>query len=150
MATQKTSSSGINFKLSQEQEQLQSLARDFAKNEIRSVTAHHDHTGDFPLEVLNKAWELGLINTHIPEAYGGLGLGVLDGALLAEENAWGCTGISTAIEANTLAEAPVIVAGNEAQKKKYLGRMMEAPNPTRVRMSLRSVRAPTEKATSMS
>ena len=127
MATQKTSSSGINFKLSQEQEQLQSLARDFAKNEIRSVTAHHDHTGEFPLEVLNKAWELGLINTHIPEAYGGLGLGVLDGALLAEENAWGCTGISTAIEANTLAEAPLIVAGNDAQKKKYLGRMMEAP-----------------------
>jgi acyl-CoA dehydrogenase len=127
MATQKTSSSGINFKLSQEQEQLQSLARDFAKNEIRSVTAHHDQTGEFPLEVLNKAWSLGLINTHIPEAYGGLGLGVLDGALLAEENAWGCTGISTAIEANTLAEAPLIVAGNDAQKKKYLGRMMEAP-----------------------
>ena len=63
------------------------------------------------------------MNTHIPEAYGGMGLGVVDGVLMGEETAWGCTGVSTAIEANTLAEAPVIVAGSEAQKKKYLGRM---------------------------
>ena len=75
--------------------------------------------------VLRKAWELGLMNTHVPEEYGGSGLGVMDGVLIGEETAWGCTGISTAIEANTLAEAPVIVAGTDAQKKKYLGRMTE-------------------------
>ena len=115
----------VDFSLSQEQQQLRDLARDFARNEIRPVAAHHDHTGEFPVEVLRKAWDLGLMNTHIPENYGGLGLGTLDGAIIGEENAWGCTGISTAIEANTLAEAPVIVAGNEAQKKKYLGRMTE-------------------------
>ena len=65
------------------------------------------------------------MNTHIPEAYGGLGLGVVDGVIIGEETAWGCTGVSTAIEANTLAEAPVMVAGSEAQKKKYLGRMTD-------------------------
>ncbi|MBM4293103.1 MAG: acyl-CoA dehydrogenase, partial [Deltaproteobacteria bacterium] len=117
---------GVSFELSSEQRQLQSLARDFARNEIRPVTAHHDHTGEFPFETLRKAWDLGLMNTHIPAEYGGLGLGVFDGALLAEETAWGCTGVSTAIEANTLAEAPVIVAGSDAQKRKYLGRMTEA------------------------
>jgi acyl-CoA dehydrogenase len=54
-----------------------------------------------------------------------LGLGVLDCAILSEELAYGCTGIQTAAEANGLAEAPVILAGNDAQKKKYLGRMTE-------------------------
>ena len=119
------SKGGLNFALSDDQRDFQQLARDFARNEIRKVTAHHDHTGEFPLETLRKAWELGLVNTHIPESCGGLGLGVLEGVLIGEETAWGCTGVSTAIEANTLAEAPVIVAGNEAQKKKYLGRMTE-------------------------
>ncbi len=117
----------MNFGLTTEQEQLRQLARDFAKNEIRPVAAHHDETGEFPVEVLRKAWELGLMNTHIPEAYGGLGLGTFDGALIAEENAYGCSGIGTAIEANSLAEMPVIVAGSEEQKKKYLGRMSEEP-----------------------
>ncbi len=115
----------VDFKLSQEQQQLKQLAHDFAKNEIRPASAHHDATGEYPKAVLQKAWELGLMNTHVPEAYGGLGLGVLDGAIIGEEHAWGCSGISTAIEANTLAEAPVIVAGSDAQKKKYLGRMTE-------------------------
>ena len=118
-------SSGVSFKLSEDQEALQRAARSFARDKIRPVTAAHDHNGEFPMSVLKEAWELGFINTHIPEVYGGLGLGVLDGVILAEENAWGCTGISTIIEANTLAEAPVIVAGNEAQKQKYLGRMNE-------------------------
>ena len=113
----------IGFSLTQEQQQLKALAHDFAKNEIRPISAHHDETGEWPDKTLRKAWELGLMNTHIPEAYGGFGLGTLDGAILGEETAWGCTGISTAIEANSLAEMPVIVAGNEAQKKKYLGRM---------------------------
>ena len=115
----------IDFSLSQEQEQLRDLAQDFAKNEIRPMTAAHDRTGEFPADVLKKAWSLGLMNTHIPEAYGGLGLGTLEGCIMGEEMAWGCTGVSTAIEANTLAEAPVIVAGSEEQKKKYLGRMSE-------------------------
>ena len=113
----------MDFALSQEQEQLRDLAHDFSKNEIRPVSAHHDLTGEFPEDVLRKAWELGLMNTHVPEAYGGMGLGVVEGVIMGEETAWGCTGVSTAMEANTLAEAPVIVAGTEAQKKKYLGRM---------------------------
>lgn len=121
----KANSGGICFKLNDDQEALQRMARTFAKEKIRPISSHHDHSGEFPMAVLKEAWELGLINTHIPENYGGLGLGVLDGVVLAEENAWGCTGISTIIEANTLAEAPVIVAGTEEQKKKYLGRMNE-------------------------
>jgi acyl-CoA dehydrogenase len=115
----------IDFSLSDEQRALRDLAHDFALNEIRPVAAHHDQTGEFPREVVRKAWELGLLNTHIPQEYGGLGLGVLDGCLLAEENAWGCTGIGTAIEANGLAEAPLIVAGSDEQKRKWLAPMID-------------------------
>jgi len=110
----------LDFGLSEEQKQLRDLAHEFAANEIMPQAAQLDETGEFPLEICRKAWELGLMNTHIPEQYGGAGLGVLDGCLIAEETAWGCTGVGTAIEANTLAEGPVIVAGNEEQQKKWL------------------------------
>ncbi len=115
----------VDFKLSTEQQQLRDLAHNFAEKEMRPVTAHHDASGEFPKEVLRKAWSLGLMNVHIPESCGGMELGSLDGCIIGEELMWGCTGIGTAIEANSLAQAPIVVAGTEAQKKKYLGRMMD-------------------------
>ncbi len=117
----------IDFSLSDEQKQLQELARKFTKEEVIPKAAHHDEKGEFPREIVTKAWELGLVNTHIPQEYGGLGLGVLDGCITTEELAYGCTGIATAIEANTLAAAPLMVAGNEEQKKEFLGRLTAEP-----------------------
>lgn len=117
----------IDFTLSDEQKQLQDLARKFAKEEIIPRAAHHDETGEYPHEIVKKAWELGLMNTHIPAEYGGLGLGILDGCIITEELAYGCTGISTAMEANTLASAPVLVAGSDEQKKEFLGRLTAEP-----------------------
>lgn len=110
----------IDFRPSDDQEQFRALAREFARKEIAPRARHHDETGEYPMEICRKAWELGLMNTHIPADYGGLGLGVLEGCLIAEEIAWGCTGIGTAMEANTLAQCPVIVAGTEEQKRKWL------------------------------
>jgi len=118
---------GISFGLTEDQKNFQDLARNFTAQEITPKAAHHDQTGEYPTEIIKKAWEIGLVNTHIPEAYGGLGLGVLDSAIITEELAYGCTGIQTAIEANGLAEAPVVLAANDAQKKKYFGRMTEEP-----------------------
>jgi acyl-CoA dehydrogenase len=115
----------IDFSLSDEQRQLRDLAREFSRNEIVPVAAQYDQTEEFPEEVCRKAWELGLMNTHIPVEYGGPGLGVLEGCLIAEEIGAGCTGIGTTMEGNTLAEAPVIVAGNEDQKKRFLTPMVE-------------------------
>jgi acyl-CoA dehydrogenase len=115
----------IDFSLSEEQQQLRALAHEFAEKEIVPKAAHHDQTGEFPRDICKKAWELGLMNTHIPAEYGGAGLGVLDGCLLAEEIAWGCTGIGTAMEANTLAEGPIIVGGSDEQKKRILQPMTQ-------------------------
>ncbi|KAJ1927160.1 hypothetical protein IWQ60_003171 [Tieghemiomyces parasiticus] len=117
----------VDFNLTEEQLSFQDLARKFTAEEITPKAAHHDRTGEYPTEILQKAWKVGLMNTHIPQAYGGLGLGILDGVVITEELAYGCSGIQTAIEANGLAQAPVILAGNDAQKKKYLGRMTEEP-----------------------
>jgi acyl-CoA dehydrogenase len=117
----------IDFSLTEEQVQLQELARKFAREEIIPKAAYHDQTGEFPREIVRKAWDIGLMNTHVPVEYGGAGLGVLDGCLITEEFAYGCTGIATAMEANGLAAAPVIVAGNEEQKKEFLGRLTREP-----------------------
>jgi acyl-CoA dehydrogenase len=125
--TQRFYSSGLNFELSEDQRQYQELARNFAKEYIIPNAAKYDKSGEYPQDIFTKAWELGLCNTGIDQKYGGPGLGILDGCIVAEELAFGCTGISTAIIANELAEAPVAVAGTEEQKKKYLGRLTEAP-----------------------
>jgi acyl-CoA dehydrogenase len=118
---------GLSIRLSEEQSALKDLARRFAAEEMIPVAAEYDRTMQYPTEVFNKAWDLGLVNTHIPEEYGGLGLGCVEGVIIGEELAYGCTGIMTAMEANGLAEAPVIIAGTHEQKQKYLGRMTEQP-----------------------
>jgi acyl-CoA dehydrogenase len=110
----------IGFELSEDQKQLRQMANEFAKDEIRKKAAHYDETGDWPADVLAKAFELGFVNAHIPSEYSGLGLGALDGVIIEEELGWGCTGIATAITANTLAQIPVIIAGNDLQKQKWL------------------------------
>jgi acyl-CoA dehydrogenase len=115
----------VSFQLSDEQQALRELAHDFARNEIRPAAPHHDETGEYPWEVLRKAHEIGLMNTHVEAEYGGLELGALDGILLAEELAWGCTGIGTAMEANGLAQQPVILGASDFLKRKYLEPMTE-------------------------
>lgn len=115
----------VNFGLSEEQNQIREYAHEFSKREIAPHAEHYDKTAEFPWEILKKAWEAGLMNPHIPTEYGGPGYGVFESCLIAEESAWGCTGIGTAMEANSLAQAPVIVAGNDDQKKRFLTPLTE-------------------------
>lgn len=77
---------------------MQSVARKFAREEIAPVAAHHDRTGEYPWDLVKKAWELGLINNHIPAEFGGTELNVFTSCIIAEEMAWGCTGIQVSIE----------------------------------------------------
>ncbi|KAG8544676.1 hypothetical protein GDO81_022071 [Engystomops pustulosus] len=122
-----TSHPGFSFELNEQQKEFQATARKFAREEIIPVAGNYDKTGEYPVPLIKRAWELGLMNGHIPEHCGGLNLGIFDTCLITEEIAYGCTGIQTAIEANSLGQMPVIIAGNEAQQKKYLGRMTEEP-----------------------
>jgi len=126
-STAAAASQGPWFALSEEQTELKNLADKFARDEIAPVAAHHDITGDYPHELFKKAWELGLVNVHVPQAAGGMELGNFEGCLIKEALSWGCTGISTAFEANGLGSAPVLTAGSAEQQKKYLGRLVEEP-----------------------
>jgi acyl-CoA dehydrogenase len=117
----------IGFALSDEQRALRELAHAFAVNEIRPVAWRYDHEGTFPEGLIAKAWELGLMNASIPEDYGGPGLGALDGTLIDEELAWGCSGIQTTLGCNALAATALLVAGSDELKHRYLGRLVEAP-----------------------
>ncbi|CAH2268248.1 jg7855, partial [Pararge aegeria aegeria] len=91
--------------LSDEQKALQDLARKFTKEEIIPVAAQYDKSGEYPWPIIKKAWEVGLMNGHVPEHCGGMDVGVFDGCMVAEELAFGCTGIMTALEASGLGVA---------------------------------------------
>jgi acyl-CoA dehydrogenase len=120
-------SGGISFALTEEQRALRQLAREFAEKEIRPKAAEYDENSTHPGDVIAKAFEVGLMNPHIPEEYGGLGLPGFDGMLVGEELSWGCSGIAVSIVANTLGAGPVLLAGSEEQKREWLPPLLEEP-----------------------
>jgi len=115
----------MDFQLSDEQLALQATARRFAQQEIAPVAARYDESEEFPRAIIEKAWELSLSTTCIPEEYGGVGLSILDSCLVTEELAWGCAGMATSIMCNDLGLMPIVIAGNEEQKKEWLGACAE-------------------------
>src|ERR671914_1314365 len=118
---------GISFALTDEQKALRALAREFAEKEIRPRAAQYDDRSTHPADVIAKAHELGLMNVHVPEEYGGLGLAGFDGMLVGEELSWGCSGIAVSIVANTLGAGPVLLAGSDEQKREWLPPLLEEP-----------------------
>jgi acyl-CoA dehydrogenase len=117
----------VDLTLTDEQKDLRELAHNFAEKEIRPVAWDYDRDATWPQEIIEKAWEVGLMNVHVGEEYGGPGLDYLSGCLIEEEMGWGCSGIGTSLVANGLAAAPVMIGGSEETKKKYLGMLTEAP-----------------------
>lgn len=117
----------IDFSLTEEQQALIDTARRFAKERVIPVAAECDRDSRFPMDVFQEAWNIGLINPTCPTEYGGAGMGELDNTLIVEELAYGCSGITTSLLANTLALTPIKLAGSEEQKKKYLGLLTSEP-----------------------
>ncbi|MGH2989790.1 MAG: acyl-CoA dehydrogenase family protein [Solirubrobacterales bacterium] len=117
----------VDFTLTDEQKDLRELAHNFAEKEIRPVAWEYDRDATWPQEIVEKAWEVGLMNAEFPEAYGGPELGLLSGCLIEEEMGWGCSGVGTSLMANGLAATPVILGGSEEVKKRYLTMLTEEP-----------------------
>jgi acyl-CoA dehydrogenase len=109
----------VDFTLTDEQKDLRELAHDFAEKEIRPVAWELDKDGGWPQAILDKAHEVGLMNTHLPEEYGGPGLDYLSGCIIEEELSWGCSGVQTSLGANGLAAAPVMLGGSEDVKREF-------------------------------
>jgi acyl-CoA dehydrogenase len=110
----------IGFAFTHEQKALQERARRFSREVILPVADRHDREGTFPLDVMEKAHQEGYLTPLVPKEYGGLGLGVLDTCIIAEELAAGCMGIYVSIFASTLALYPIIRFGTEDQKERFL------------------------------
>ncbi len=108
------------MKLSEDQIELQRLARDFAQREIAPRSAAGDQEGKIPTDLLAKIKELGLLNLRVPEQFGGLGLTTLDAAIVTEEFATACSGIASATEISELALTPLLLYGTENQKEALL------------------------------
>ena len=117
----------VDFTLTDEQKDMREMAHDFAEKEIRPVAWEYDKEGTWPQDIIDKAWEVGLMNTHLPEEYGGPGLDYLTGCVIEEEIGWGCSGIGTSMTCNGLATAPIMLGGSDEIKKKYLGMLTEEP-----------------------
>ncbi len=111
----------IDFSLTAEQQAVQKMAREFTRAEIEPVAAAYDRSGEYPREIVQKAFDAGLVYAAVPEEYGGGGLGALDQLIIAEELSAGCAGISSCIAINSLAAIPLVLFGSEEQKKKFLG-----------------------------
>jgi len=109
----------VDFTLTDEQKNLRELAHDFAAKEIRPVAWELDKEGTWPQAIIDKAFEVGLMNTHVEEQYGGPGLSYLDGCIIEEELSWGCSGVQTSLGCNGLAAAPVFLGASEEVKKEF-------------------------------
>ena len=118
---------GVSFAVTDEQKALRELAREFAEKEIRPKEREYDEKMQHPVDVIERAHEVGLMNLHVPEEYGGLGLSSFDGMLVGEELNWGCSGIGTSVSANGLGSAPVLLFGSDEQRAAWLQPLVESP-----------------------
>jgi len=110
----------MDYLLTEEQKMVKDLAKQIAEEKIKPVAAEYDEKEEFPWDIVKIIAESDLFGVYIPEQYGGMGGGVFDLALATEALSWGCGGIALSYAATALGTFPILLYGNDAQKKKYL------------------------------
>jgi alkylation response protein AidB-like acyl-CoA dehydrogenase len=114
----------MDFRLSDEQLQIQQMVRDFADSEIKPSLMEWDEAQHFPVEVFKRAGELGMLGVTVDEQYGGAGLSYIDYVNVIEELAVVDSGFALSVAAhNSLGTGHIYLAGNEEQKKKWLPKL---------------------------
>ena len=111
------------FYLTEEQRMIRDLARKVARDRIAPHAAQYDETESYPTESMRALVESGLFGIWVPEEYGGTNMGCLALSLVAEELGWACAGTTTNFGAHPLGGLPILLAGTDEQKKKYLPRL---------------------------
>jgi len=114
----------MNFELTEEQKLIQHTAREFARREIQPIAAQCDREARFPMNVFDKARELGLINMTVPREFGGSGWGLLDLTIVTEQLASACAGIAGALGLNSIFADVFHVAGTRGQKGEVFSRLL--------------------------
>jgi alkylation response protein AidB-like acyl-CoA dehydrogenase len=117
--------------LTDEQRSIQQVCREFAAREIRPISAHVDEAEfELPREVWRKASSLGLTSFMLPEEFGGAGMtDCLTGCVVQEELSHGCSGIGNLITSNGFFAEPLLVLGDQDQKRRWLTQLAEEDPP---------------------
>ena len=110
----------MDYFLTEDQIALRDLVRQIADEKVRPVAAKYDREGTFPWDLVKVFAEAGLFSSVVPEEYGGMGLGVLELALITEELSKACGGIALSVAASALGMFPILISGTDEQRKKYL------------------------------
>ena len=110
----------MDYLLTDEQKMIKDLAHKVAEEKIRPVAAQYDQSEKYPWDVIKVIADAGLFGLFIPEEYGGMSVGVLNLCLATEEMSRACGGITVCYAASALGTFPIVLFGNDAQKKKYL------------------------------
>ncbi|MBD3367686.1 MAG: acyl-CoA dehydrogenase [Candidatus Eisenbacteria bacterium] len=110
----------MNYFLTEEQEMLQELCAQIAREKIIPVRAEYDESGEFPWDIVKVMAESDIYGVYIPEEYGGFGGGITEMCIATEELSKACGGIALAFAASALGTMPILLFGSEEQKKEYL------------------------------
>src|SRR3954464_3837401 len=114
----------MDFRLTDEQRQIQEMVREFALSEIKPHLMQWDEAQHFPTEVFKRAGGLGMLGVTIPEEYGGAGLSYVDYSNVIEELGVVDSGFALSVAAhNSLCTGHTYLAGNDEQKKKWLPKL---------------------------
>lgn len=110
----------VHYFLTEEQQMIQDLAAQIAKEKIRPQRAILDEAEEFPWEIMKVLAQSDLYGLYIPEAYGGMGGGIFENCLAVEKLAEACIGVATTFAASGLGAYPILLHGSEELKRKYL------------------------------
>ncbi|MGB2600960.1 MAG: acyl-CoA dehydrogenase family protein [Candidatus Omnitrophota bacterium] len=110
----------MDYLLTEEQQMIKELCHQIAEEKIKPVAAEYDEKNEFPWDIVKVFADSDICGVYIPEEYGGMGGGVMEMAIAAEELSWGCGGIALAFAATGLGTYPILLFGNDEQKAKYL------------------------------
>ena len=110
----------MDFSLSEKEQKLWERAQAFTREHITPRAHELEKRNEFPKDVVQKAYEAGLMNLHIPQEAGGPGISLLEETLVSEATGYGCAGCATSIMCNNLAFAPLVIGATIEQLKKYV------------------------------
>ena len=110
----------MDYFLSEDQKNIQKLARRVAEEKVIPVRAELDESQQFPWEIMKHCARAGLFGVSIPEEYGGMGGGSFENCVVVEELSKACLGVSVSYAASLLGAYPILLGASEEQKKKYL------------------------------
>ncbi|MHA1247004.1 MAG: acyl-CoA dehydrogenase family protein [Candidatus Thorarchaeota archaeon] len=110
----------MDFKLSEQEQKIWERAQEFTREYITPKAHELEKRNEFPKDVVQKAYEAGLMNLHVPKEAGGPGLSLLAETLVSEATGYGCAGMATSIMCNNLAFAPLLIGATIEQLKTYV------------------------------